>query len=162
MHQLLQWTQSWPPEWAVFILSALPVAELRGGIPLGYALGLSPMLTLGLAVLGNLLPAIPLLLLLDPISEKLRHIPVFRRFFDWLYARSKAKGGLIEKYEAIGLMIFVAIPLPMTGLWTGAIAASIFKIRFRWAMMALVGGVVISAVIVSILCYSGKMVLNAM
>ncbi len=142
--------QGMPQELTTVIIAALPVAELRGAIPLAL---LSLKIPLGrafcLSILGNLIPVIPLLLFLRPVSEKLRHFRLWRRFFEHLFERTRKKAAIVEKYEALGLILFVAIPLPVTGAWTGCIAASLFKIRFRYAFLAISTGVVIAAIIVT-------------
>ena len=143
-------------EAAVVILAALPVSELRGAIPLAISMGFSPQKAYILGVVGNLLPVIPLLFLLQPISEKLRHIPIFERFFNWLFERTRKKATLIEKFEALGLILFVAVPLPITGAWTGCVAATLFKIRFRYALIAIIAGVVIAGGIVLAISVASK------
>ncbi|MEW5758006.1 MAG: small multi-drug export protein [Candidatus Omnitrophota bacterium] len=147
-------------ELLVILTASLPVSELRGAIPLGVIKGVPLIKTTLLSILGNMIPIIPLLLFLRPVSEKLRKIPILKKFFDWLFKRAKDKAELIEKYEAIGLALFVAVPLPMTGAWTGAIIASLFKIRFRYAFWAIVLGVIIAATIVSLLTYFGILTYN--
>ncbi|RJP28838.1 MAG: ligand-binding protein SH3 [Candidatus Omnitrophota bacterium] len=139
----------------VLILAALPVSELRGAIPLGLSFNLPLIKVFWISIIGNLLPVIPLLLLLEPVSARLRKFALWKNFFDWLFERTKKKSELIQKYESIGLMLFVAVPLPMTGAWTGAIAASLFKIRFKYAFISIAAGVLIAGVIVSILCTLG-------
>lgn len=136
-------------EAAVVILAALPISELRGAIPLGIAMGFSPLKTYILAFCGNLIPVVPLLFFLQPVSEKLRHIKLFEKFFDWLFERTRKKATLIEKFEALGLILFVAVPLPVTGAWTGCVAATLFKIRFRYAFAAIICGVAIAGVVVT-------------
>lgn len=149
--------KSLPNELITVIIAALPVSELRGAIPLALLTLKVPFLKVFfLSILGNLLPVIPLLLFLEPVSEKLRHFRPWRSFFDRLFERTRRKASLVEKYEAIGLALFVAIPLPVTGAWTGCIAASLFKIRFRHAFLAICVGVVCAAVIVSALTLLGK------
>jgi len=160
IEQLVIWLKGLPPELTTVIISALPVTELRGGIVAGHALGLGATKVFLLAVVGNLLPVIPLLLLLEPVSKYFRHLPFADRFFDWLFARTARKAGLIEKYEAIGLALFVAVPLPMTGMWTGAVAASIFKIPLKYSLPAIVAGVVMAGVVVSVLCETGKLIIQ--
>jgi len=144
-----------PKETMVVIVGALPVSELRGAIPLGLSLGIPLVKTFWLAVLGNMLPVIPALFLFEPISNGLRKHGLFRRFFDWLERRTRNNTDVIQKYEALGLAIFVGIPLPLTGAWSGVIAATLFKIRFRYAFLAITSGVIIAGVIVSILCALG-------
>ena len=142
------------------IVAALPVSELRGAIPLavlGFKIPLAKAFLL--SVLGNLIPVIPLLLFLQPVSEKLRHFRLWSKFFDYLFERTRRKASLVEKYEALGLALFVAVPLPITGAWTGCIAASLFKIRFRYAFLAISIGVLIAAIIVSTITVAGNGVL---
>ncbi len=146
-------------EIAVVALAAMPVSELRGAIPLGLAMGFSPLKTYLLAFCGNLLPVIPLLFLLQPITNKLRHIKIFERFFNWLFERTRRKATLVEKFEALGLILFVAIPLPITGAWTGCVAATLFKIRFRYAFIAIALGVFIAGFIVLGLSLAGRALL---
>ena len=147
-------------EIAVVALAAMPVSELRGAIPLALALGFSPLKAYCLAFIGNVLPIVPLLFLLQPISDKLRHIPIFEKFFNWLFERTRRKASLVEKFEAIGLILFVAIPLPITGAWTGCVAATLFKIRFRYAFWAILSGVIIAGLIVTGLSLAGREVLT--
>ncbi|MFH1644929.1 MAG: small multi-drug export protein [Candidatus Omnitrophota bacterium] len=145
-----------PKELITFILGALPISELRGAIPFGLAAGLELKKVLLLAIIGNLVPIVPILFFLRPVSDFLRRFSVFKRFFDWLFERTRKKSELIEKYEALGLILFVAIPLPVTGAWTGCIAASLFKIRLRYAALAITTGVLIAAAIVTTICFAGK------
>lgn len=146
-----------PKELTTVIVAALPISELRGSIPLGFlTLKISFLKVFFLSILGNLLPVIPILLFLEPVSERLRHFRIWRNFFDRLFEHTKRKSALIEKYEALGLILFVAIPLPVTGAWTGSIAASLFKIRFRYALLSISIGVVCAAIIVSAVTLMGK------
>ncbi|MCG2711347.1 MAG: small multi-drug export protein [Candidatus Omnitrophica bacterium] len=145
-----------PPQWLVVIVSAMPVSELRGAIPIGIMLGLTPAKVFVLAILGNLIPVLPLLYSLEPVSEKLRKFSFFKKFFDWLFERTKKKSKIIEKYELIGLIIFVAVPLPMTGAWTGCIAASMLKLEKKLSFFAVAAGVAVAAVIVSVITLSAK------
>jgi len=141
-----------PPGFIIFIVSALPVSELRGAIPLGLLVLKQPILkTYLIAVLGNMVPVVPLLLLLEPISNKLRKFRLWAKFFDWLFARTRKKAKLVEKFEALGLILFVCIPLPVTGAWTGCIAATLFKIPFRLAFLSICAGVMIAGLIVVLL-----------
>jgi uncharacterized membrane protein len=146
-------------ELAVVILAAMPVAELRGAIPLALSMGFSPVKAYILAFAGNMIPVMPLLFLLQPISDRLRHIRLFERFFDWLFERTRRKATLVEKFEALGLILFVAIPLPVTGAWTGCVAATLFKIRFRYAFFAIMMGVVLAGFVVMGVSLVGKQML---
>ncbi|MFQ5952802.1 MAG: COG2426 family protein [Candidatus Omnitrophota bacterium] len=146
-------------ELAVIVLAAMPVSELRGAIPLALAMGFTPTKAYILSFAGNLIPVIPLLFLLQPIAYRLRHIKIFEKFFDWLFERTRRKATLVEKFETLGLILFVAIPLPVTGAWTGCVAATLFKIRFRYALVAIICGVALAGLIVIGLSVAGKEVL---
>ena len=135
----------------------LPVFELRGAIPFGFYQNMPISRIFMLAVLGNLIPVIPIYFLLQPIAAKLTNIPIFRRFFTWLFNHTKKKAEIVQRYEALGLMLFVAIPLPVTGAWTGTIAAALFKVKFKYTMLAVTCGVLIAGCIVTTLCLLGKM-----
>ncbi|UCG44445.1 MAG: small multi-drug export protein [candidate division WOR-3 bacterium] len=108
-----------------------------------------------LSVVGNMLPIFLVLLLLDRAVRWLGHIRLFRRFFDWLFARTRRKSGLIERYEFLGLVLFVAIPLPVTGAWTGSVAAVIMGVPYWRAMLAILLGVCIAGAVVTILSLLG-------
>ena len=143
-------------EWLVVIVAALPVSELRGSIPLGVMMHMPFEKVFLLSVLGNILPVLPLLYLLEPVSARLRRVGFLKRFFDWLFERTRRRAELIERYELLGLMLFVAIPLPMTGAWTGCIAASLFGLNKKSSFFAVCAGVVIAAIIVSVFVLSAK------
>lgn len=143
------------------IVGALPISELRGAIPLALSFGMPMGKAFWLSVLGNIIPIIPVLFLLEPVSNRLRKFKLWARFFDWLFERTKNKAQTVQKYEALGLAIFVAIPLPMTGAYSGAIAASLFKIRFRYAFVAIVAGVFAAGAIVLTLCILGIISIKA-
>ncbi|MBM3248011.1 MAG: small multi-drug export protein [Candidatus Omnitrophica bacterium] len=138
----------------VILVAAAPVVELRAAIPFGiYLFGKEEIIKVFLlSIFGNFLPIIPILLLLSPVSEKLRKFFIWRRFFDWFFERTRKKASLIQKYEALGLALFVAIPLPATGIWTGAVAAILFKIKFRFAVFAITAGMILAGIIVSLVC----------
>ncbi len=164
--ELVHWLSSHgvPAELVVLIISMLPIFELRGGIPCGkFLLDLVWWKTYLMAVLGNMIPVVPLLLFLEPISKWLRRrIALADRFFEWLFARTRRKGeARMRKYGIfLGLMLFVAIPLPVTGAWTGCAAAFIFGIKFRLSLPAILAGVLIASLIVSILTYGTATVIN--
>lgn len=155
LNVIINWLKDLPKESIVIIVGALPVSELRGAIPLALSLGMSMTRAYWLSVAGNIIPVIPLLFLLEPVSSRLRKFKVWSRFFNWLFERTKKRAEIIQKYEAVGLSLFVAIPLPITGAWTGVVAASLFKIRFRYAFMAIVAGVMVAGLIVLNLCALG-------
>lgn len=146
-------------EITVVFLAALPISELRGSIPAGLAMNLPILKTILLSLLGNALPVIPLLILLNPISEYVRHSPFFKKFFTWLFERTQRKAKIVQRYETLGLAIFVGIPLPMTGAWTGCVAASLFKLKFRYALLGIFAGILLASLIVTGVCLAGKGIL---
>jgi uncharacterized membrane protein len=154
---IINWLKDIPKEIVVMIVGALPISELRGAIPVALSFGMSIHKAFWLSVIGNIIPIAPALFLLEPVSQRLRRFKIWARFFDWLFERTKKKADTVQKYEALGLAIFVAIPLPMTGAWTGVVAASLFKIRFRYAFIAIVAGVIGAGLIVATLCALGIM-----
>ncbi len=141
---------------SVAAISTLPIVELRGAVPVGIVAFEMPWWKVYLiAVVGNMIPIPFILLLLGPVSKFLMRFPVGKRFFDWLFARTRKKSASIEKYEALGLTLFVAIPLPVTGGWTGAMAAFLMGIPFGKAMLYILMGVMIAGVIMTILALLG-------
>jgi uncharacterized membrane protein len=145
-----------PKQVAVFLMAMLPVSELRGAIPWALAeLGgpkLDPVSAYWIAVLGNAVPVVPLLLWLDPLSRLVSRHPWGERFMNWLFARTRHRSRLVQKYEALGLVLFVAIPLPVTGAWTGSVAAFLCGIPLRYALPAIMAGIMIAGVVVSLAC----------
>jgi uncharacterized membrane protein len=111
--------------------------------------------------LGNAIPVIPMLFLFQPVSEKLRKLKMFARFFDWLEKRTLKNSTSIQKYEMLGLAIFVGIPLPMTGAYSGAIAATLLKMKFRYGLLGCILGILGAGLIVTALCAAGIMSWNA-
>jgi uncharacterized membrane protein len=154
---VISWLKDLPQEYVVMIVGALPISELRGAIPLGLYFGMPLLKAFFWAVLGNIIFVAPALFLFEPISSFLRKFKVWSRFFEWVFERTKKNSDVIQKYEALGLAIFVAIPLPMTGAWSGVIAASLFKIKFRYAFLAIVLGVIGAGIIVSMLSSLGML-----
>jgi len=141
-----------PPHLAVFFISMVPIAELRVAIPIGLSVyKLSFITTLFWSVLGDIIPMIFILYLIDPVSKLLmKRFEIFKRFFDWLFKRTRIKfEGKYAKYGSIALVLFVAIPLPITGSWTGALAAFLFQIPRHKAAPLIMLGVLIAGLIVS-------------
>lgn len=143
-----------PTELIVVVISAVPIIELRGGIPFAFMAGLSFPEALFYSILGNLLPVIPILILFRPLSSFLMRFSLYKSFFDWLYKRTMTKSKNVEKYGALGLILFTAVPLPTTGAWTAGLLAILFFIPFRAAFIAIFTGVLIAGVGVSALVYS--------
>jgi len=140
------------PAWLVVLLAAaLPVSELRGAIPLAIGVyGYDPWQAYLLAVLGNLLPVVPLLLFLGPVSDWLRRFIFWDKFFTWLFSRTWRK--CIREHESFGLTalaLFVAVPLPVTGAWTGCAIAFLVGFRFWPAFAAIASGVLLAGMVVT-------------
>lgn len=133
------------------LVSMLPVVELRGGIPFGVAAGLAlPLATLA-AIIGNMLPIPFLILFTRRVLQWLRRrVPRLERLVSRLEQRAEDKKELVLRYKFWGLLILVAIPLPGTGAWTGALVAAVMDLRLKSALPAIFGGVVIAAVIVAV------------
>jgi uncharacterized membrane protein len=143
----------------IVFLGALPVTELRASIPIGILVLKQSVKTVFLfSVIGNILPVVPVYFFLEPVSKRLSRTACMHRFFEWLFKRAREHAGIIEKYEAFGLMIFIGIPLPGTGVWTGCVIASLLRIRFLPTLLAATGGVLIAAIIVTSLTLTGKIV----
>ena len=155
LNVILQYLNQLPKDYVVMIVGALPILELRGAIPLALSFGMPLAKAFWLSVLGNCIIVAPALFLFEPVTNVLRRFKIWARFFDWVFERTKKNSDSIQKYEALGLAIFVAIPLPMTGAWSGVIAASLFKIRFRYAFTAIITGVICAGLIVTALCALG-------
>jgi uncharacterized membrane protein len=140
-------------ELMVLLVAAMPVAELRAAIPLGVSLGMSPIHAMILGVIGSIIPVPFLLFFLRPIFKFLRKSPIWRKFVDWITKRTMRKTGRIQKYSAIGLLVFVAIPLPGTGVWTGSIAASLLNIPIRFSFAAILAGNLIAGIIMTMISH---------
>lgn len=155
--ELQQWlTQTQLGEFCFTILvSMLPVVELRGGIPFGVAAGL-PMPTAFLAAfIGNMLPVPFLILFVRRLLTWLKsNVPLFRGAVNWLERRTERKKETVLKYQFWGLFIFVAIPLPGTGAWTGAMIAAALDMRLSKAVPAITAGVLTAGIIIMLLTHS--------
>lgn len=142
------------PELVILLISMSPIFELRGAIPVAIGVYDMPALSAFLwAVLGNIIPIIFIILGLDLLINKLliHRIYIFNRFFTWLFERTRRKHSKkIEKWKELALMIFVAIPLPGTGAWTGALIAFVFGIPLKRAFPSISLGVIIAGVIVTL------------
>ena len=136
------------------LVSMIPVVELRGGIPFGVAAGLSVPAAYLAAVIGNLLPVPFIIVYIRRIFQWLRrHFPKLNKMVDALERKAHLKGRLVTKYKYLGLAIFVAIPLPGIGAWTGALAAAFLDMPLRKAIPSVTIGVLVAGMIISILTF---------
>ena len=134
----------------VMIVSMMPIFELRGAIPLAVIHFKMPLVTsFFVAWIGNLIPILPIIYFLEPIRKALSHIKIINKFFTWFYARTYRRSKSVMRFGAIGLTLFVAIPLPVTGAWTGSVAAILFDIKPRYAFPAIILGVTIAGLVVT-------------
>ena len=181
---ILAFLQSLPHELYVFIISILPLIELRGAVPIGAAIGLPFYTNYLVSVIGNILPVPFILLFIPKILDFLAKFKTFRPMVEWLHKKAEKNRGKIVKSEELraqsaecdeeraeceaenaggrvrmsagifaALMLFVAIPLPGTGAWTGALAASLFDFPKRGAFFAILLGVMICGVIMCLASY---------
>ncbi len=137
-------------EFKVIGVATLPIFELRGAIPLGFSLGVPLARLYFLALLGNLVPVLPLLLFFKYFLHHLESIKFLDKLFKWWFRRVEERSKLVERWGFWGLILFVAIPLPVTGAWTGTVAATLFEIPVRRAFLAIILGVAIAGLIVSL------------
>jgi uncharacterized membrane protein len=145
----------------VLIISMLPIIELRGAIPVAILIFKMNWLEASvICIIGNMIPVPFILLLMTWFFRTISKYSVGKRFTEWLFARTRHKGKIIEKYEAIGLTAFVGIPLPGTGAWTGAFAANIFGLKFWKSILCIFLGVIGAAVIMTTLSVMGSLALG--
>ncbi|XP_058074986.1 uncharacterized protein LOC131223563 [Magnolia sinica] len=146
----------WPDEAVIFALATLPVLELRGAIPVGYWMQLKPLRLTILSVLGNMVPVPFIILYLKRFATFLAGKNASAsRFLELLFERATEKAGPIEEFQWLGLMLFVAVPFPGTGAWTGAMIASILDMPFWSGLTANFFGVVFAGLLVNLLVNLG-------
>ena len=138
---------------AVFIVSMFPIVELRGAIPLGVGLGLDFYKVFAVSVIGNMLPIPFIIMFIRPIIEYMRKTKTFSKFANWFEQRTMDKSDKITKYEMLGLFIFVAIPLPGTGAWTGAALAGLMNMRLKTSVPSIFFGVITAGIIMTLVSH---------
>ena len=151
---IINFFQNFDPYLATSLLSMIPLTELRASIPAAYGLFDIPMWQIFIvAVVANIIPAILIVWLLEPVSKWLmRKSKFFNRFFTWLFDRTRKRFyKKHDKWGDVALMIFVAIPLPVTGAWTGAVAAFLFGTPFKKAIPLIFLGLLIAATVITLL-----------
>lgn len=144
-------TGGWHALFMTFLVGMTPVLELRGAIPLGVAAGLPPLTACAAAILGNIVPVPFIMLLVRRVFRWLRKTAFLGPKIDWLERRAHLKGRLVRRYRLPGLLLLVAVPLPGTGAWTGALVVTLLDIRLRHAFPAIAAGVVIAGVLITLL-----------
>ncbi len=141
-----------PSELTVFLLSLMPVIELRGGILAAKLLHLDMWRAFFICLVGTLLPTPFILLFINKIFGRMRNTR-FVKLVDRLEQKGRSKFAQINRYKTLGLLVFVAIPLPGTGAWTGSLAAALMKMDFKSAMISVAGGTLVADIIMCVLSY---------
>ena len=139
----------------VFIISLMPILELRGGLLAAALLGLDPLVSYVISIIGNVLPVPFILLLITKILDWMRKSKVsfFNKIANWLDEKVEKHKGQIEKYGYWGVVIFVGIPLPGTGAWTGTLIASVLEMDKKKTFLAVLAGVFMASVIMMIVSF---------
>ena len=140
-------------EIVVFIISLLPLLELRGGILAASILKLSPIPGYIISIIGNVIPIPFILLLINKILSWMRNNKFFKGVANWLFEKVEKHKGQIEKFGYFGLVLFVGIPLPGTGAWTGSLIASVLEMDRKKSFTAIMIGIVMASVIMMIISY---------
>ena len=156
MEALVHWfsqnlSQYISPEGAVFIISMIPLLELRGGLLA--ALKISAAKAIPLCIVGNIIPIPFILLFIRQIFKVLKKTKLFRGLVIKLEDRAMRKSDQVKKYEFWGLMLFVGIPLPGTGAWTGSLIASLLEIDIKKSSLAIFCGIIMATVIMYVVSY---------
>lgn len=138
-----------------FLISMVPVIELRGAIPYGMAQGLAPWLACAVSVVGNMLPVPFILLFVRRVLHWMKRYPRLGRIAEKLERRAANRSGRVRKSEVIGLCLLVAIPLPGTGAWTGALVAALMEMRLKRALPTILLGVVLAGIAVTLVMVLG-------
>ena len=138
----------------VFIIAMIPILELRGALLVaGPLLGVPVATAIPLCIIGNIIPVPFILLLITPIFKWMKGTKTFKPMVDKLEAKAMSKSDKIEKYEFWGLVLFVGIPLPGTGAWTGSLIAALLGVKFKKAFPAVILGICIATVIMWFISY---------
>ena len=150
----LLWTTFWGKLLMTFLISMVPIVELRGALPIATAHGLDWRIAIPVAIIGNLIPIPFIIVFIKRIFAWIRKVfPKLNSFVDKLENRAKEKSDIIEKGVFLGLFLFVAIPLPGTGAWTGALIAAMLDMKLKRAFPAIALGVVTAGIIVAFVSY---------
>lgn len=142
-----------PPELIIFLISMIPILELRGGLIAAALLKVSIFKAIPICIVGNLIPLPFILWLITPIFDWMKTTKLFRPMVEKLEEKSMAKSNRIKKYEFIGLLLFVGIPLPGTGGWTGSLIAALLDFKFKKAISAICCGLILATTIMCVITY---------
>lgn len=158
MEVLVQWfsnhlSQFISPEGAVFIISMIPILELRGGLLAASLLKISAAKALPICIVGNIIPIPFILLFVRQIFKWMKKTKLFRGLIIKMENRAMGKSDQIKRYEFLGLLLFVGIPLPGTGAWTGALIASLLEVDIKKSSIAILCGLFMASAIMYIVSY---------
>lgn len=142
-----------PEELIIFVISMIPILELRGGIIAASLLGVPITTAIPICIIGNIIPIPFILLFITKIFELMKKTKLFRPMVEKLESKAMGKSDTIKKYEFWGLMIFVGIPLPGTGAWTGSLIAALLRIKNKKAVPAIFCGLLMATAIMCIVSY---------
>ena len=151
--KLLSMLSGLPEELIVFIISMFPIIELRGGLIAASALDIPMYKAIIICFVGNLIPIPFILLLITPIFAWLKNTKWVKKHIEKLEKKAMDKSDTIQKYEFVGLVFFVGIPLPGTGAWTGSLIAALLGIKFRKAFPAIILGLLLATTIMCVFSY---------
>lgn len=140
-------------ELIIFIISLMPILELRGGLIAATLLGLDGVTSFIICFIGNIIPIPFILWFITPIFNRMKKTKRLKKLVDKLEKKAMAKKDQIEKLQYLGLLLFVGIPLPGTGAWTGSLIASLLDMNKKKALIAAILGVVMAGIIMMILSY---------
>ena len=160
MEVLVQWftdnlSQHVSKELIIFIISMIPILELRGGLLAASLLKVSAAKAIPICIMGNIIPIPFILLFIRQIFKLMKKTKVFRGLIERLENRAMGKSDQIKRYEFLGLLLFVGVPLPGTGAWTGTLAASILDMDFKSTIIAVMLGVLLAGIIMMVLSVAG-------
>ena len=153
LQSLINFFSALPGELTSFIISALPIVEIKGGLVAAYYLDIDIVPAFIICVLGNLLPVPFIILFSRKILNWMKTTKLFKKLADKIERHGTGKTSSVTKYKALGLFIFVAIPLPGTGAWTGALIAALMNLRLKDALISITAGVLFLGVLFSLLTY---------
>lgn len=137
----------------VFFISMLPFIEIRGSVPAGALLGLPFPICFLVSVIGNMLPVPFILLFIKKVLAFMKRIPKLAPIAEWVEERANKRTDRVTKYAVFGLMLFVGIPLPGTGAWTGSLIAALLNVKFGHALLSVFVGVLLAGFIMSGISY---------
>ena len=138
---------------ATLLMSMVPIVELRGGIPFGAALGLPPAAVMGAAIIGNMIPVPFIILFIEKIFQWMRRFEPLAKLVSHFESKAESKSDRVTRYKKFGLCIFVAVPLPGTGAWMGALIAALLDMRLRDSFPVITLGVCIASLVVTGITY---------